>query len=1115
MKITDLHIDGFGVWSGLSVSDLPASATVIFGRNEAGKTTLLQFVRSVLYGFSPQRRQKYLPPVHGGLAGGSIYVASAHGNLEVQRHEARRRSFDEPALTDENGTVHRQPLLDKLLSGVDEPIFNNVFAIGLREIQQLGTLNDTQAADLLFDLSSGFDRVSLPEVLRELSATRRKILDEDGQPSEIAALFDDHERLSVEIDELTAGASRWLEIAGQCQRFDQEAAEIHHEIKRLEIEARNIELAVQVRDPWRARQQVDQQLAVLGVPADVDDQLLRQLDEVNYELKRRETQIQNIKRKRQDIRGEALSLELNSGVCANLARIEACGEHLKWISSLERQAEHLEDEINALTSELDVTCQASGVPIESVSGSLPEFSRQTFTLLEDPGLHLREAAQQVKNAVRERDQIGRESDQLAVRLNTTLSRRADGELHRSIDEVGEEVSLLRQRIQIDERIEKLERTQEDLEIEVDELLERQVLPVWQLVGLGVPFVVGIMLILIGMFWTSSSVVGWLLVVLGTGGWCVAIATKMNIERNLAKELETCSQQLERLREEISTQVVQRDELDLQLADSDQPLDVRLQDSERQLERLEEMLPVSAELQAAEQRCNEAAIRVSEATDELTGARQRWTDVLQAVGLPTHLEPDNIRDMIAAYEQAAVIWEKRETRRHELQQRQQDYESICQRIDKLSEETGVEIEGNDPKARLRCLLNLASDQQYALERKKKLRGRFQRLATRGKKCGKRIRQLTRRREQMLTTAGVANEDALRDLIAQNEQAIALRQQHNGLQDRIVAVVGGGDRISDVEQLLENFEDADLERRWDEIMAEVEVMQAEVAEGHQQLGEWTQEMRSLAEDRRLAEARLELNCVQQKLKQAVRRWQSLAVVSLLVQQMQAHFESERQPETLRDATRYLKQITAGRYVKLYTPYDENALRVNDAEGQKLSVEVLSQGTREAIYLSLRLALVAQFAKRKTSLPLILDDVLVNLDGDRAKAAAETLRDFSDEGHQLILFTCHEHILKLFKSVGAEIRQLPDHANASEEDRDVNELLAAAASTSDEDDVEDSHIEYDDPTTDDQDSGSWVESDLVTEEPNARDDEESIEGQTPLPPLTFGGPMPWWESPSNTVS
>ena len=119
--------------------------------------------------------------------------------------------------------------------------------------------------------------------------------------------------------------------------------------------------------------------------------------------------------------------------------------------------------------------------------------------------------------------------------------------------------------------------------------------------------------------------------------------------------------------------------------------------------------------------------------------------------------------------------------------------------------------------------------------------------------------------------------------------------------------------------------------------------------------------------------------------------------------------------------------GPHLSTWTPLGENVLRVDDAEGRSMPVEVLSRGTREQLFLSLRLALANCYARRRAPLPLVLDDVLVNFDAERAKAAAAVLRDFAAAGHQLLIFTCHEHILRLFRSLKVPVSRLPSNARA----------------------------------------------------------------------------------------
>ena len=87
MKFNELQVDGFGVWSGLSLQSLSPELCVIFGANEAGKTTLLECLRGVLYGFTPARRDRYLPPVHGGEGGGTLDLCVEGRSYSVARRD--------------------------------------------------------------------------------------------------------------------------------------------------------------------------------------------------------------------------------------------------------------------------------------------------------------------------------------------------------------------------------------------------------------------------------------------------------------------------------------------------------------------------------------------------------------------------------------------------------------------------------------------------------------------------------------------------------------------------------------------------------------------------------------------------------------------------------------------------------------------------------------------------------------------------------------------------------------------------------------------------------------------------------------------------------------------
>jgi hypothetical protein len=63
---------------------------------------------------------------------------------------------------------------------------------------------------------------------------------------------------------------------------------------------------------------------------------------------------------------------------------------------------------------------------------------------------------------------------------------------------------------------------------------------------------------------------------------------------------------------------------------------------------------------------------------------------------------------------------------------------------------------------------------------------------------------------------------------------------------------------------------------------------------------------------------------------------------------------------------------------------------------------------------------------TLPIVMDDALVNFDDTRATAAARTIVEFlAEQGsdRQMLVFTCHAHVATMFHEAGAHVRSLSD--------------------------------------------------------------------------------------------
>jgi uncharacterized protein YhaN len=185
--------------------------------------------------------------------------------------------------------------------------------------------------------------------------------------------------------------------------------------------------------------------------------------------------------------------------------------------------------------------------------------------------------------------------------------------------------------------------------------------------------------------------------------------------------------------------------------------------------------------------------------------------------------------------------------------------------------------------------------------------------------------------------------------------------------------------------------------------------------------TAELDSLAGDSTSAELRFEAQCLDQQLQRSLRSWAAQQFAGEAIEAQAAEFERNHQPETLSAASSILSRLTCGRHRRIWTPLTARRLMIEDDTGVSRPCEDLSRGTREQLFLAVRLAVVERLAQQGLVLPVLLDDVIVNFDQSRSEAAVDELMAFASRGHQLLFLTCHLHLAHMFKSRGVEPRWL----------------------------------------------------------------------------------------------
>ena len=173
----------------------------------------------------------------------------------------------------------------------------------------------------------------------------------------------------------------------------------------------------------------------------------------------------------------------------------------------------------------------------------------------------------------------------------------------------------------------------------------------------------------------------------------------------------------------------------------------------------------------------------------------------------------------------------------------------------------------------------------------------------------------------------------------------------------------------------------------------------------------------------QVRGEIELVKNQMLDAKESRDRLFLLARLVQEADRRFREEHQPALLKQAGKYVDQITGGRYDRIMIgEAGEKFFSLRDPtnfELRKMS-DPFSQGIKEQVYFALRLAAIDQLDADVERLPLFLDEVFVNWDPQRLDRAFQLVEQVARQ-RQVFFFTCHEAMAVKLGDAGGKIFEL----------------------------------------------------------------------------------------------
>ncbi|WP_422927532.1 ATP-binding protein [Singulisphaera sp. PoT] len=210
---------------------------------------------------------------------------------------------------------------------------------------------------------------------------------------------------------------------------------------------------------------------------------------------------------------------------------------------------------------------------------------------------------------------------------------------------------------------------------------------------------------------------------------------------------------------------------------------------------------------------------------------------------------------------------------------------------------------------------------------------------------------------------------------------------------------------------------LDQRAQQLDADVTAAEAEALRAGQALTAFQQASDSAAEARQRAEL------VLARLDGQVVEYAALHLARVALDRAKERYRARRQDSLLDRAGSFFKTLTDEAFAALDIDNDEGkdvltAVRAPGHRTPSVRVGGLSDGTRDQLFLALRLAGIEQHLQSCEPVPLIIDDVLVTFDDYRARTTLQCLGELATKT-QVLLFTHHRHVVDLATAVHPSAR------------------------------------------------------------------------------------------------
>ncbi len=432
---------------------------------------------------------------------------------------------------------------------------------------------------------------------------------------------------------------------------------------------------------------------------------------------------------------------------------------------------------------------------------------------------------------------------------------------------------------------------------------------------------------------------------------------------------------------------------------------------RQDDLVQKRSKLETKLASARGELSTARLSLREAETALDAWRTDWASKMTRIGLEADAAPEQAEVFLT---KIGELLEKLHDRRNHLSRIrgiERDAEQFAADVAALSARVAPDLVDRPAGDQARELPRRLRDAQADDQKRTTMTQQRLREEATLRAAEARREEARARLERLCIEAGCTGFDQLPEAERRSQDRARLDNDLAACEEQLIVNAAGSEIATFAAEVEQSDHDA-LDASIEESDARIAALEEDLRRLDQTIGAERGELARMDGGDGAAESAEKAQTLLAKLQGDVARYATLKLASSVLNRSIERYREKNQGPILSRAGALFHLLTGGSFARLQIDDDGEGHAVVKGvrpDGRLVTVEGMSDGSHDQLYLALRLASLESWLQSHEPIPFIVNDILLNFDDRRATAALEALAELSQRT-QVLFFTHHRHMVNL---------------------------------------------------------------------------------------------------------